>query len=224
MKITIVQFDHEVVAGTYARWLQEEQVDSEVLTPDSCAPLSPCDADALLLLGGHMGVAQKQDHPLLQRCHAALPQIVAQGTPMLAICLGAQLLADALGGRALSKQRGERGATPIHLTAGGQRDPLFAKIDSPFISVQWHNDCFDLPPAATHLAYTETCPGQAFRCNNAYGVQFHPEVDAAIIADWCKRAGVADTEPLAAFQNVEDRYRTASRQLLTNFLRQIARK
>jgi GMP synthase-like glutamine amidotransferase len=137
--------------------------------------------------------------------------------PVLGICLGGQLLADALGGRATARSRGERGVRRISLSREGECDPLFAGLPNPFVSFQWHYDSFDLPASAIHLASTGTCPGQAFRCQNAYGLQFHPEVDEPIIAGWCRRAGVDDAA-VKEFREVHGAYQAASRKMLQNFL------
>jgi len=220
MRIEIVQFDKDVCSGTYGRWLEEWGIDCQYLHPGDTQPLQSAPGDALMLLGGHMGVKDRGEHPLLDRCHAELPALVEQGKPILAICLGAQLLADALGGQALSGQRGERGVQKIHLTVAGVTDPLFYGLTNPFPSFQWHNDSFDLPESATHLAFTETCSGQVFRSNNAYGLQFHPEVDEQIIAGWCRRAK-ADGTALEEFRGVQEEYQNASQKILNNFLNMI---
>jgi GMP synthase-like glutamine amidotransferase len=223
MRIDIVQFDRDVSAGTYGRLLAARGVACRCLTPEAGPGLDFSGADALLLLGGHMGVSEMEDCPLLRDVHALLPELVAAGKPVLAICLGAQLLADALGGRATKGRRGERSVQPIALTGAGRNDPLFAGLPNPFLSFQWHNDSFDPPAAATHLAFTETCPGQAFRYRNAYGLQFHPEVDEPIIAGWCRRAGVDET-PLEAFRASRAEQRQTSRRILENFLAMIGRQ
>lgn len=220
MRIDIVQFDREVTAGTYGLWLEEWGVDCHYLLPGHPGSLQYAEADALLLLGGHMGVADRGKHPLLNDFHALLPTLVEQGKPILAICLGAQLLADALGGRATPGQRGERSIQQIQMTEAGRSDALFAGLPNPLFSFQWHNDSFDLPDAATHLAFTETCPGQAFRCRNAYGLQFHPEVDEQIITGWCRRAKVDETA-LEEYRVYREEYRQASRRILRNFLEMI---
>jgi len=217
VRIDIIQFDRDVSAGTYGRWLEEWGVECHPVGPDDTVSLRFAEADALLLLGGHMGVAEREEHPLLREFHARLPRLVERGMPVLAICLGAQLLADALGGRATARRRGERGVRRISLSEAGECDPLFAGLSNPFVSFQWHNDSFDLPVSATHLASTEACPGQAFRCRNAYGLQFHPEVDESIIAGWCRRARVDDAA-LREFSEVREAYQAASRKILQNFL------
>ncbi len=106
-----------------------------------------------------------------------MSRLLATGTPLLGICLGGQLLAEVAGGAVSSNRCGEKGLVEIELTAGGRADPLLAGIDDRFQAFQWHNDSFAVPPPAQHLARSVACPGQAFRLGNAWGVQFHPEVD-----------------------------------------------
>lgn len=216
----IVQFDLDVIAGTYGDWLVEWGYDCRILGADTELPLDFGETDALLLLGGHMGVNDRQHHALLNEMHTLLPTLVEQGAPILAICLGAQLLADALGGKATARTRGERSTRRISITEAGAADPLFVGIESPFLSFQWHNDSFDVPGKATHLAYTEVCPGQAFRYRNAYGVQFHPEVNDAIVDGWCKRAKT-DNTPLDEFRAEREEYQQVSERILRNFLKTI---
>jgi len=123
-----------------------------------------------------------------------------------------------MGGTVTRNSRGERGMLPIDLTPAGQSDPLFDGIPSPFLSMQWHNDSFDLPPGALQLAATETCPGQAFRIGKAgYGVQFHPELTAAIVKVWSDKLGLGGRY-LKEFISREASYREYSLKLLQNFL------
>jgi GMP synthase-like glutamine amidotransferase len=144
-------------------------------------------------------------------------RMLAAGTPLLGICLGGQLLADVAGGVVSSNCCGEKGLVDVNLTVTGAADPLFAGIDRRFRAFQWHNDSFTIPPGATHLATSAACPGQAFRLGNAWGVQFHPEVDSDIVAAWSGRT--PDRERLTAeFAGAGPAHRQLARQLLVNFL------
>jgi GMP synthase-like glutamine amidotransferase len=142
------------------------------------------EASAVIVLGGYMGVHDVADYPFLGPLGAFMRSATEAGTPLLGICLGGQLLAQVLGGEVRSKQRSEKGLQEIRLTSAGQDDPLFAGLLPAFAAFEWHNDSFDVPPGAVHLASSAVCPGQAFRCRNAWGLQFHPEVDAAIVETW----------------------------------------
>lgn len=122
----------------------------------------------MLLLGGSMGVAERRQYPDLQWTIEWLATAVAAGRPILAICLGGQLLAHSQGGQVYRQQHQERGISAIELIALGCNDPLFAGLDPPFASFGTHNDSFELPPGAQHLGRTDICSGQAFRVNNAW--------------------------------------------------------
>ena len=140
--------------------------------------------DALIVLGGTMGVHESGRYPWLETLQAFLRDAAHNGTPILGICLGAQLLCAALGGRVTANSCGERGIHLVRLAPDGASDPLFAGIDSNFRGLQWHNDSFDLPAEARLLAFSSLCPVQAFRFRNAYALQFHPEVDECVLTGW----------------------------------------
>jgi GMP synthase-like glutamine amidotransferase len=216
VRIQVLQFDEQVGLGTFSGWLVELGGD---ITTWRCDQLQlPGDADlgAVILLGGNMGVGDRQQFPYLQLVADWVAEQVETGRPLLAICLGGQLLAYALGGSVASQFRQERGITDVELTAAGRLDPLFAGLPNPYCSFEWHNDSFELPLAALHLAQTTPCPGQAFRYKNAWGVQFHPEVDEAIIADWCRRSGAKEGLQLL-FRQQQQRYFQQAKKLLENF-------
>lgn len=217
MEIQILQFDERVGLGTFYPWMagmgcriRNRRADMQQLPPTGCK--SP-----VLLLGGYMGVNDRERFPYLQLAADWLAGEVQRGRPVLAICLGAQLLAHALGAAVHSQWRQEKGIREILLTAAGREDPLFTGLGNPFVSFEWHTDSFDLPQGGTLLAETDVCPGQAFRYRNAWGVQFHPEVDERIVADWCRRTGTGE-EPLVQLQTVQQDYFKNSKRLLENYL------
>jgi GMP synthase (glutamine-hydrolysing) len=130
---------------------------------------------------------------------ALLQQALKAGAPLLGICLGAQLIAKALGARVYRNAQKEIGWAPIHFTEAGQADPLFQGMEPEETFFHWHGETFDLPQGAEWLAYSEGCRHQAYRYrSNVYGLQFHPEVTAEMIADWCAQplncGDVADLE------------------------------
>jgi len=104
---------------------------------------------------------------------------------VLGICLGAQLLAHALGAPVQRAEAPEIGWYPLQTTAAGREDPVLAPLGEQAQVFQWHARRFDIPPGAAHLAYTDGCAQQAFRWGDkAYGFQFHLEMDAALIERW----------------------------------------
>jgi GMP synthase (glutamine-hydrolysing) len=139
---------------------------------------------ALISLGGPMSA--NDPLPFLARELHILESMLQAGKPVLGICLGAQLLARALGAAVYPNQVREIGWFPIQFTEDAQSDPLFHSLSETESVFQWHSETFDLPPGAVWLASTAGCPHQAFRSGpNAWGLQFHLETTAAMIADWC---------------------------------------
>ncbi|HLW76375.1 MAG TPA: type 1 glutamine amidotransferase [Bryobacteraceae bacterium] len=114
-----------------------------------------------------------------------IERALRQGTPMLGICLGSQLIAKTLGARVYRNQELEIGWEPVFFTDAGLSDPMFRSMKSPTTFFHWHGETFDLPGGAEWLAYSKTTRHQAYRYGrNVYGLQFHPEVTPAMILDW----------------------------------------
>ena len=153
------------------------------------------DFDAVIVLGGAMGAYDTAQHPWLEDEKTWLQTLAGKQVPVLGICLGSQLLAEALGGRAfLSPIAPEAGVTRLDLTALGRADPVLQRAGTKVFSL--HQDTFDLPPGAKLLALSADYP-QAFRYGSVLAIQFHPDADAALAVEWAKemapflnRAGV----------------------------------
>jgi GMP synthase (glutamine-hydrolysing) len=215
--VDIIQNDPTVPLGVFGELLAEWQVPVRIHRADAGAAL-PANPAAVIVLGGTMGVHDAARLTFLSPLKASLARVVAAGTPLLGICLGAQLLADVTGGVVSSNCCGEQGLVDIELTPAGLDDPLFAGVGQRFQAFQWHNDSFTIPPGALHLATSPGCSGQGFRVGNAWGLQFHPEVDRQVVAGW-SRHSPARAELLAAFAAAEAEHLRLARQLLANFLR-----
>jgi GMP synthase (glutamine-hydrolysing) len=141
--------------------------------------------NGLVVLGGPMNVDQRDQFPHLVTEIDAIRQALDRGMPILGICLGAQLLAAALGAHVRPNHVREIGWYRLHPTAAAGGDPLCRHLDGSQHVFQWHAYTFDLPPGAMHLASTPTCPHQAFRHGDrAYGLQFHLEADEKLIHTW----------------------------------------
>jgi len=215
-QVDIIQSDPRVPAGVFAELLADWQLPVRILRPDFGDAL-PANAAAVIVLGGAMGVHDEARHPFLREVKSFMGRMLSDGTPLFGICLGGQLLADVAGGVVSSNHNGEKGLVNVDLTAAGAGDPLFAGIGQRFQAFQWHNDSFTIPPGALHLAASSACPGQTFRLGNAWGVQFHPEVDGDIVTTWSERA--PDRERLTVeFTVAEAVHRSLARRLLANFL------
>lgn len=142
--------------------------------------------DALIVLGGPMNLDQTDRHPHLLTEMRLLEQAFARDLPVLGICLGAQLMAKTLGAEVSKNPVREIGWYPLTLTEAGQTDPMLGRLDGRKV-FQWHGDTFAIPSGAVHLASSPTCAHQAFRYGkNAWGLQFHLEVDAPTIQRWIR--------------------------------------
>jgi GMP synthase (glutamine-hydrolysing) len=142
----------------------------------------PDDAEALVVLGGGMGVRDQDRLPYLRDEQRLLRRCVDRGAPVLGICLGSQLLAAALGGNVDKAKAKEIGFYRVRLTAAARDDALFSGAPEDFVAFHWHGDAFTLPDAAVPLAGSTLTPLQAFRFGaRAWGVQFHLETDEAVL-------------------------------------------
>ncbi len=141
----------------------------------------------LVVLGGPMGANQSDRYPHLEVEKDAIRQAIDAGIPVLGICLGAQLIASALGARVRRNSITEIGWFDVLPTAAGREDSLFSKFDGAEKIFQWHGDTFTLPLGACHLAESEGCANQAFRFGESvYGLQFHLEADQVLIERWLR--------------------------------------
>lgn len=139
----------------------------------------------LVVLGGPMNVDETDSHPFLEHEIGWIREAVEAGLPVLGICLGAQLVAKALGAEVVPCAVKEIGWYPIELTPQAAEDRLFAGCGPAVTVFQWHGDTFELPPGAVRLARSDLCENQAFRYGScAYALQFHIEVTAEMIEDW----------------------------------------
>jgi GMP synthase-like glutamine amidotransferase len=139
---------------------------------------------AIVVMGGPMGAYDEAEHDWLAPEKRLLRDAVEGGVPVWGVCLGAQLLASALGARVYRGERPEVGVLPVELTAEAADDPVFAAAPASFPALQWHGDTFDLPEGATLLARSAAYPNQAFRVGASYGLQFHVEVPLSLATDW----------------------------------------
>jgi GMP synthase (glutamine-hydrolysing) len=141
--------------------------------------------DGLVVLGGPMNVDQAGAYPHLGAEIDAIQAALRRDLPVLGICLGAQLLAAALGASVRPNRVREIGWYQLEPAPQARSDRLFCHFDGSQYVFQWHAYTFDLPAGALHLASTPTCQHQAFRFGSrAYGLQFHLEAEEAMIRRW----------------------------------------
>jgi GMP synthase (glutamine-hydrolysing) len=146
--------------------------------------LDATELGGIVVMGGEMHAMDDEGFPYLAREVALLQDAVANDVPVLGICLGGQLLARALGARVTPAPALEGGWVPILPAPGLNGDPILGHLAGPTGVFSWHLDIFDLPEGATQLATGELTEQQAFRYGRAWGLQFHPEVDARLFEEW----------------------------------------
>src|SRR5580700_8943536 len=154
--------------------------DAGVQPIDAATLLAP---DLLIVLGGPIGVYETDAYPFVVDEIAAIKARLEAGKPTLGICLGAQMMAAALGARVAPGPVKEIGWAPLELTAEGEKSPLALLRDVPVL--HWHGDNCELPAGCTKLAATQHCPVQAFMAApGQLGLQFHLETEPARFETW----------------------------------------
>lgn len=165
--------------GSIAAVAAERGIALDVRKPYRGDPLpAPDDIDGLVVMGGPMGAFDDVEHPHLAAERDLLAAAVTRGLPVLGVCLGAQLLAAALGARIMRGQVPEIGLGTVTLTDDGLRDAAFGPAGPVLPVFHWHADTFTPPTGTVQLAESTAYRNQAFRVGErAYGLQFHVELD-----------------------------------------------
>ncbi|HWB68994.1 MAG TPA: type 1 glutamine amidotransferase [Solirubrobacterales bacterium] len=135
-----------------------------------------------VVMGGPMNVDETDRFPGLAAEREWLEEALRLGLPLLGVCLGAQLLARALGAEVRAGEGPELGFAPVAVTDAS--DPILGGLAPEAEVLHWHGDVFDLPAGATRLASSQRTENQAFRHGDAWGVLFHPEADFALLESW----------------------------------------
>ncbi|WP_367373441.1 glutamine amidotransferase [Pseudomonas lini] len=212
--------------GTLDTVIAEQGYELRYLDPtlDTLNSAQVQQADLLIVLGGPIGAYDEQLYPFLKDEMALVRQRLQSGKPMLGICLGAQLIARALGARVYPLGVKEIGFSPLTLTPAGQ-DSVLAKLeDTPVL--HWHGDQFDIPEGGVHLASTAVGAHQAFAVGrNVLGLQFHLEADVRKLEQWLvghaselAQAGITPCALRDAAAAVGDRLTHAAHAVLSDWL------
>jgi GMP synthase-like glutamine amidotransferase len=191
----------------------------------------PADYDATLIFGGGMNVDQTDEHPWLDDERALLAELVGAGRPVLGVCLGAQLLAQAVGGTVEQLSGGpEIGWHELELVDGAARDPVIGALPSSFLGFEWHSyGIVHLPRGGVELARS-AAGVQAYRLADRaiWGIQFHAEASRATLASWldsyardadARAAGIDRDELTAQNEREVERWNELGRRLCGAFLR-----
>lgn len=161
--------------GRHDQWLIAER---------PVPPADPSAYDAVMVFGGSMHADSVDEYGWLVAEKRLLAELLDQGTPLLGVCLGAQLLSEAAGGDARRARQPEIGWYEVEVTEEGAADPVIGPLAPSFEAFEWHSYECGVPERAAVLACTPVC-AQAFRVGDrAWGIQFHAEVSAAEAHSW----------------------------------------
>jgi GMP synthase (glutamine-hydrolysing) len=186
MRALSIAHQRDAGPGVFADVMRSRGVEHDVWmrSEQDRPPADPRDYDAVLVFGGAMHADQEAEHPWLREEKALLADLLDRGVPLMGVCLGAQLLAEAAGGSARRASTPEIGWHEVQLTPEGARDPVLGSLAPRFTAFQWHSYEVTLPPGATTLARSDVCT-QAYRIgSSAWGIQFHAEVSRTDAEAW----------------------------------------
>ncbi|MFN8162185.1 MAG: type 1 glutamine amidotransferase [Solirubrobacterales bacterium] len=186
MRALAIVYERDAGPGVFEQQAEAEGVamDRWVATQEDAPPQEPARYDAVVVLGASTHADQEEENPWLREQKALVGELLERGTPLIGVCLGSQLLAEAAGAAPVRLERPEIGWFGVGLTAEGRDDPVTGRLPATFTAFEWHSYAAPLPPGAEALASSEACL-QAFRLGEeAWGVQFHPEVALADAESW----------------------------------------
>jgi GMP synthase-like glutamine amidotransferase len=182
--------------GTIEDFLREQAIPYRIVELQKEAIPPAEDFDTLIMMGGPMSVNDEEIYPYLKDEMGLVKEFVAKDKKVFGVCLGAQIMAKALGSKVYVGSEKEIGWYDIELTEDGIRDPLMKKLAvhpragdfwKRFKVFHWHGETFDIPSGAVRLAKSALYPNQAFRHgSSAYAFQFHIEVRKEMIYEWLK--------------------------------------
>ncbi len=229
--IVVLQNEDMAPPGYLGHALDRRGVDWRVVRLDAGESLPEAeDVSGVAVLGGPMGVYDDEEFPFLVDEKEFLVECTKADVPVLGICLGCQLLADGLGGRAYLTDRAEVVFAPIEATPDGHSDPVVAALAGRSV-IRYHQDTFDVPPGGVLLA-TGGGFDQAFRLGSALGLQPHPEVTPDLLRGWLgsgrgrQRAvdlGVDPDVVLADFSASEDQVAAMAAEVFDAWLDEVLR-
>lgn len=190
MNLLILQHARVEHPGIFSTFFKEDGYRTHTVELDEGETIPNLDPfDLMVVMGGPQDVWQEDEHPWFVPEKEAIREWVAHmRRPYLGICLGHQLLADALGGRVTPATTPEVGVLAVSKTKAGESDPVTKALPDPLKVLQWHGaEVVGIPSGGTVLVSSDVCPIQAFRYGkHAYGMQFHVEVTEETVRNWAE--------------------------------------
>lgn len=216
MSVLILKNTSSEGPGTIEDFLREQGMSYRIIDLGQEAVTGSGEFDTLVMMGGPMSVKDEEMYPYIRREIELVREFIAAGKRVFGVCLGAQIMAKALGAKVYAGPEKEIGWYDIELTEDGIRDPLIKKLAvhpragdfwRRFRVFHWHGETFDIPEGAVRLAKSELYHNQAFRYgNSAYAFQFHIEVKKEMIYEWLKDEPVEKSELRKKTEAVYDDY------------------
>ncbi len=207
--------------------LEEGGIDYDIINADRKAGYPDTNSyNSFIVLGGPQSANDNTE--TINKEVQFIKEVVNSKKPYIGICLGAQLLAKALGADVKLNKIKELGNCSIRLTENGRKDNLFRGLADKLNVFQWHGETFDIPKGAVKLAKGTYCLNQAFRYGNCYGLQFHLEITEEMVKEWLhipeyknelKEQGIDVFSFVEAFTKNYPGYKDNCRILINNLLR-----
>jgi len=195
MNIHFIQNDPIVLPANAEEWARARNHNVKITRAYLGEKLPDCsEFDLAIILGGRMGAYEEDKHPWLIDVKNWTRTVIEADKYVLGICLGAQIISDALGGSVRPHDHPEVGWFPISFNDEGNDHPLLTGLQPPSKFYEFHFDTFEIPPGAQLLASSRTCARQMFAVGSrVLGVQFHPEFNSKSIQDALNNASETDT-------------------------------
>jgi GMP synthase (glutamine-hydrolysing) len=186
MNVLIIKHIDIEGPGLIEYCLKQEKIPYQIVNLEAGPRLPKInDLSHIVILGGPMNVYEEDRYPFLRDEDLFIKEAIQRGKKILGICLGAQLMAKALGAKVFKAPMKEVGWYNVSLTRVASHDPLFSNLPKTFSVFQWHEDTFEVPKAGKLIATSTSVIHQAFRYGeNVYGLQFHLEVTEGMIQEW----------------------------------------
>lgn len=185
MRVLAIVQQRDAGPGVFAEAIGESGGELDEWVPaEQRAPADPLSYDAVLVLGGAMNVDEEGEHAWLAEEKALLRDLLEREVPLLGLCLGGQLVAEAAGAKPRRAARPEIGWHQVEVTPEGADDPMLGPLAPTFEAFQWHSYEFPLPPGAIPIARSEVCLQGTRIGKRAWALQFHPEVSRADALHW----------------------------------------